>query len=256
MNLPRNHWLVRIVIAGLALFAHSSGAIPIVFSGSGANATSIQGTVDAFRATIGGINNGSAIGSQLTGRREIDWGNFAMNLPNPTDAFIGRGAVISTPGLDFAIFPVTPTFNAPTVLAPRSSILVDAFFTVPGSNQPAVSRAFGAVFSDVDLPNLTSITFLDSTNNPLASAFVPAANMGLSFLGVYFTDPDEQIASVRFSLGNGVSDLVYLNHLIFAEPIASARPQPLPEPGSLLLLSVSLLGAWFAREKSRKKTHI
>jgi hypothetical protein len=33
----------------------SSGATPIVFEGAGPDATSIQGTVDAFRASLGAI---------------------------------------------------------------------------------------------------------------------------------------------------------------------------------------------------------
>src|SRR5438874_1674367 len=49
-------------------------AAPIPFNVGGSNLTSsIQGTVDAFRAALGDPNNGNAPGPLFSGRREINW---------------------------------------------------------------------------------------------------------------------------------------------------------------------------------------
>src|SRR3546814_13289303 len=85
------------VAAGVAVtFALPAHAVPVTFSDAGADAASIQDTVDAFRAQIGGANNGNTPGTQPTGRREInrDGGRdspLATQFPTPLTPF-------STPG--------------------------------------------------------------------------------------------------------------------------------------------------------------
>ena len=51
----------------------------------GQTAASIQSTVDAFRAALGGSNNGNNPGPLLSGRREINWdgGNPAIWTRQP-----------------------------------------------------------------------------------------------------------------------------------------------------------------------------
>jgi hypothetical protein len=91
--------------------------------------------------------------------------------------------------------------------------------------------AFGAVFTDVDLPNSTSLQFFDSANNSLGVFFVPAAagSGTLSFLGVLF-NAGERVARVGITSGNaalgagvndgGATDLVVMDDSIYAEPQA------------------------------------
>src|SRR5262249_30329760 len=52
---------------------------PIVFQAAGPTAGAIQGTVDAYRAALGGPNNGNASGPLSSGRREINWDGGNVN---------------------------------------------------------------------------------------------------------------------------------------------------------------------------------
>ena len=91
----------------------SASAAPITFQASGADAASIQATVDAFRAAVstGGVNNGNTVGSLSDGRREVNWdgGGAAANatqFASPMNTFntggTTRGLVSTTPGGGFA----------------------------------------------------------------------------------------------------------------------------------------------------------
>ena len=70
----------------------------------------------------------------------------------------------------------------------------------------ATLSGFGAVFTDVDLANTTSIQYFDASNASLGTFFVPpgvpgaASSATLSFLGVTFTT--ERIARVQITTGN------------------------------------------------------
>src|SRR3982751_6265612 len=84
-------------------------AAPVTFSASGANASAIQSTVDAFRVTLGTLNANVA-GSFTSGRREINWDGVpdASSAPNslPANFFnvnSPRGVVFSTPGTGFEV---------------------------------------------------------------------------------------------------------------------------------------------------------
>jgi len=46
---------------------------PTVFQAAGPTVTSIQGSVDQYRAALGTTNNGNALGPLANGRREINW---------------------------------------------------------------------------------------------------------------------------------------------------------------------------------------
>jgi hypothetical protein len=104
-------------------------------------------------------------------------------------------------------------------------------FEIPGQAIPASVKGFGAVFSDVDAENTTSLEFFNGTRS-LGKFFVPAraAGSSFSFLGVRFNN-DERITKVRVShqgklsdgqkdiSAGGPADLVALDDFLFSEPI-------------------------------------
>ena len=201
-----------LVVSTLALIGSvAANAAPITFSASGSNAVSIQATVDAFRASLGTLNANTA-GSVGSGRREISWDGVpdAFSAPNnlPANFFnvnSPRGVVLSTPGTGFQVSAnagnptpiqfsnIDPSyissfepFSAQKLFTALGSTITDVNFFVPGSATPAFTTAFGAVFSDVDLANITSLQFFDPKNVSLGTFFVPnfAGTETFSFLGV------------------------------------------------------------------------
>ena len=245
-------------------------AAPILFTDSGANAAAIQDGVNAFRAALGDPNNGNALASLPSGRREINWdGGGAINGSPPTTPFTvfqnTRGATFTTPGTGLTQAPVSggllsldlinptyasafSTFSPNRLFTPLESNITDATFSVPGTNGsvPATVRGFGAVFTDVDLADSTSVEFFSQFGASLGIFNVPtgaSSDGSLSFLGVLF-DAGERIGRVRITSGNsalgptdnpgGGVDVVVMDDFLYAEP------QQVPEPASLALL---LLGA-------------
>ena len=272
---------VRIALAASAfVLAFSSIAVanPIVFTAAGANPASIQSAVDTFRTTLGSLNPNVA-GSFGSGRREINWDGVpdALSAPNnlPPNFFnvnSPRGAVFSTPGTGFQVSanaaagPVRfdnlnpaysaqfQTFSPQRLFTSLGSNILDVNFFEAGSNTPAFVSGFGSVFTDVDLADLTSIEFFDQNNLSLGTFFVPAANNGLSFLGVFFNG-GELISRVRITSGNlnvgatenGATDVVVMDDFIYGEPKA------VPEPTTVLLLGTGLFGIAAKVQKRRKE---
>jgi hypothetical protein len=79
------------------------------------------------------------------------------------------------------------------------------------STTASSTSAFGAVFTDVDLPGITSLQFFDPDNNLLGTFFAPAADNGLSFLGIAF-NAGERVGRVRINSGNlalGLSERIH-----------------------------------------------
>jgi len=250
---------------------------PISFSASGVNPAGIQTTVDAFRTALGTLNANVA-GSFGSGRREINWDGVpdALSAPNllPANFFnvnSPRGVVFSTPGTGFevsanaAVGPIEfdninptysaafQTFSTQRLFTALGSNITDVNFFVPGTTTASFTSGFGAVFTDVDLANSTSIQFFDLNNNSLGTFFAQTANNGLSFLGVQF-NAGERIGRVRITSGSGALgpnesptfDVVAMDDFIYGEP------GNVPEPGTLMLLGGGMIAFGLFRRRANK----
>ena len=269
-----------LAVAAAVLAGPAQGAIT-VFEAAAALPGGLTPTRDAFRAAVGGGNVAALHGDFGGLRREINWdgvGNaFAIPAALPANFFnttSPRGAVFSspTPGASFAVsakagagpailfgFPDDlQTFSAERLFASVGSRITDIAFFVPGTSTPAATRAFGAVFVDVETNNavdFTTVEFFNPANALIFSRTVlTAGNQGLSFLGGVAT-AGEQIARVRittpdnFLLSNGVRaneahDFVVMDDFLYGTPAA------VPEPGAwaMALLGLGALG-WKARRR-------
>jgi hypothetical protein len=262
------------VTAQAASAAKAPVEVPVVFQAAGPDVASIQSMVDAFRAALGGVNNGNVAGPLPEGRREINWdggGSTATSLvPTPFDGFlVNRGGRFTTPGSGFVQAPLdglATTFANPTyatIFQPFSPVRLfsaidskrtDARFFIPGGGElPATTKGFGAIFSDVDsqqaavvnvhgkkqTANPTTVLFYDVDDKVLHAAVVPASagNGSLSFLGVMFTDA--RIARVRINAGNvapGPNDLAKRD-VVMMDDFIYGEPQAVEGPAALRMLT-------------------
>jgi hypothetical protein len=235
--------------------------IPVtVIQAAGPTASSIQSAVDAYRTALGGVNNGNGA-PVATGRREINWdggGSTATSAgPTPFDVFLNtRGGRFVTPGSGFVQVPVAnvadffgnpgyanifSAFSQVRLFSPVGSNETEAQFFVPGGGLiPAVNRGFGAVFTDIDLPDgsgpgrkrgnrqsSTLLEYYDAAGNLIFSSFAPASpgDGSLSFFGIVFDDP--RIAKVVITTDavpgendTQESDVVLMDDFLYGEPQA------------------------------------
>lgn len=261
-NLGKRSFFSVLVFAGVMSIASAGyGHDAIVFQAAGPNASSIQSTVDQFRSAIGGINNGNAPGPIASGRREINWdgGGSLLTAPGPTpfDVFLNtRGNRSTTPGAGFvqatpagladffgnqSYATIFKAFSPSRLFSAIGSNLTETTFFEPGSgdSKPATTRAFGVVFTDVDLPDgsgpggkrgnrhaSTLVEYFGADGELLFSSFVAASpgDGGLSFLGIVL--PDARIARVRITAGGAIpgaddsDDVVMMDDFIYGEPRA------------------------------------
>jgi hypothetical protein len=229
--------LAVVTWAPLRQTAYAQGYVaPVVFQAAGPTAASIQASVDAFRAALGGTNNGNAPGPLAEGRREINWdGGGATTSANAETPFTGfqttRGALFTTPGNGFvqATLPGLATtfgnltyetnfqfFSPIRVFSAIGSNVTEARFFVPGnSTAAATTTGFGAIFTDVDQPDGSGpggsrgylgasalIEYFGSYGELLFTSAVPSSpGSSLSFFGVVYSDA--RIARVRITSGDG-----------------------------------------------------
>lgn len=266
--------LTCVVLTGLA---STSWAGFTTFEATGADPASITATRDAFRAAIGGGTVAGANGSFGGLRREINWDGVpdarADSNALPANFFnvnSPRGVVFATPGTGFLVSAnaglATPplfgfpndfqTFSPQRLFTAVDSNITDISFFVPGTNTPASTSAFGAIFTDVEVASLTKIEFFDQNNVLQYSRDVlVSGNQGLSFLGANAT-AGEDIFRVRITsglntivangvLGNPNDDVVVMDDFIYSEPVA------VPEPGTLGLTVVGVMGVLLAMRRKR-----
>jgi len=261
-----------IALAGAVTFVPIASA-QLVRSGSGANPAGIQAIVDQYRADLGTLNP-NQIGSFPDGRREINWDGVPDNLAAPNNLpgnFFNvnspRGAVFSTPGTSVRVSAddsnptnapvrfgdINPsyvntfqTFSAQRLFSPIGSNIVDLTFRVPGSDTPALSRGFGAVYTDVDVVENTSFEYFDLSGQSLGAFNTPVSNNGLSFLGVSFPTP--VVARVRIRYGNAAlgpddappgTDVAVMDDFIYGEPQAVPEPAEIGAIGMIAIAGVT-----------------
>ena len=210
----------------------------------------INASLDQFRHLLGDQLNTTP--GQVTGRREANWDGvpeqlLGKKLPadflNPVGAQAAvsnqRGLIYSVGGNfqvsknNFAEINPTATnqfssFSGDKSFANTSGSLWDVEFQVAGKSEAAFVRGFGIVFSDVDLPNSTSMEFF-SDQRSLGKFFAPAKQgSNFSFLGVYFKNEKVTRITVvhdghldqgqKDISDNGPSDLVTMDNFLWNEP--------------------------------------
>ncbi len=246
----------RIALATAAL--SSFGLIPAqaqtVFSGAGSAGATAQ--FDAFRAALGGVNNGTGGGPQAGGRREVDWDAVKLdgtdfggktqvivpgkNVGIPVNRFGARGAtfeeVYSVSGDGFeSINPSSagqfPAFSPKNTFAMFDDNTIGMSFNLAGTTTGAGTRGFGAIFLDTELANTSSIEYFHGSAS-LGKYFVPVGGSGQpEFLGVLFNSP--LITSVELTLGN--TSLFSLDSQ--GHPVAGGKDDPFGASASNLVVT-------------------
>lgn len=215
MQTVRQHLLFA-ALAGSSLLFGAASQAQVVRSAAG-DLAAVTVARDAFRADLGGGTTAGANGSFGGVRREINWDGTpdGFSRPNllPSDFFnftSARGVVFFNAHADsFAVSAKTgnPTatpvhfadfdpayetkfaaFSAQRLFISIWEPTYEVKFFVPGTNRPALVSGFGAVFTDVDIADRSSIEYFDRGGNSLGRYAVPAAagDQTFSFLGVSF----------------------------------------------------------------------
>jgi hypothetical protein len=277
-----------VMLAVLLMLVPGQASALQIFMDTGALASAIQDTVDAYRAALGDPNNANAPGPLAAGRREINWdggGPPVVNGTPPVTPFTvfqnTRGATFTTPGIGLtqapsgavppggtnALSDINPTyaglflfFSPNRLFAPIGSNITEGLFSIPGTggNVPAGVSGFGAVFSDVDLQGATTIEYFDNFGDSIGEFVVPATtgNQTFSFLGIVLGPGEGLVSRILITTGttalgpneSATVDLVVMDDFLYGEP------QQIPQPRSALLLGIGLVVtgglAWRARRRA------
>jgi hypothetical protein len=220
-----------------------------VVKGSG----DLTASLTEFRHLLG--DNLNTTPGQTGGRREVNWDGVAANLNNndafpfdffnTTDAtapagrkrglvYVNYGTSFRVDSSDFAGIDASYAaqfnpFSGKRTFSGANNNITQVAFQVPGETTAATVNGFGAVFSDVDDANSSSLEFFNGTKS-LGLFKVPVAGANsFSFLGVFF--PNDKITRVRIVAGNaklaagvkdlsdgGTKDLVVMDDFFYSEP--------------------------------------
>jgi hypothetical protein len=263
-----------VALSGVLLISPIDAGAITIFSDAGANTVAIQDTVDAYRAALGNPNNMNNPGPLATGRREINWdggGPPVIDGTAPVTPFVTfqntRGGTFTTPGTGLTQAAATggllsldlinptyanlfATFSPNRLFTPLGSNITDGSFSIPGSGGATAAgvRGFGAVFSDVDLADTTSIEYFDTDGNSLGVFDVPEfqGDQTFSFFGITTSGAEPLIGSIRIVTGNAALgpnesaevDLVVMDDFIYGEPQLAVN---VAQPWPLLMLGLGLL---------------
>jgi hypothetical protein len=240
---PRPRLLLLPVLILLGAAAPADAAIT-VRQAAGASPVSIQAAVDQFRDDLGPSNDSFPAGE--SGRREIDWDGVPDSQADPhmlpDGSYGARGVVLTTPGSGLQVSADAsnlddepPLFGRPSLFeafspqrlfSPLGSTVTDVAFVVPGGTDPALSRGFGAVFTNVDTAGRSRIELFDATGALIVARNVPPAsgNATLSFLGISLDEG--RVARVRIKSGDNppdsavtTNDTTVLDDFVYGEPI-------------------------------------
>lgn len=236
-----------------------------VYAASGGSPTSILTEVDRFRRDLGDLNPNEAR-SFPGGRREINWDGVGGTQGNdnlPGDFFhktSPRGLIMATPGRrmkvsgdqgspSFLMRDITRDewglaefgpFSGEKFFATIGSTITDVEFRIPGTDEVACVRGFGAIFMDIDRGGQSSLEFLlsDGTTRVFRPHLPPAKSKGLSFIAARFQDVC--IANVRITSGDHPVDTpdipvpfpdgVGLDDFIYGEPLSLTAKLPATTP--------------------------
>jgi hypothetical protein len=257
--------LLRATAAVLCLSGMGLSASAVGAAGNGANgkptltqgAGNIAPVIAKYQRRLG-TDHGGVPQSFPSGRREINWDGVPdeFSEPNsyPPDFFNAptepraRGVVLSTPGEHLGVSAgtdnpsgalvrfgdINPTYvetfrtNSPEKLfSPVGSNVATIKFYVPGTSTPALTRGFGAVYTDVDSKETAAFTFYDAKGKVLGTYPVPKSKDGLSFLGVSFPKPVVSKVKIVYGtskLGPNDSkkhDVAVMDDFIYGEPQAA-----------------------------------
>ena len=244
----------------LAVAAAPAPALPTPTTFAGVGGTNTAGGAlnarSAFLAAIGGADNGSRIGSASGGVRTVTWDGVpdADAAPNAFpaayyDVLVPRGLLLHTPGNGFEVSStaagqtlfanINPTyagdfaaFSPSRLLAPIGSNLTEVRFLEPSSPDFALTRGFGAIFSNVRTPNATNVELFSAGGTSLGKFFVPTSASAAQpeFLGILFPSAivaRAEIVTGTAALSAATNDGPPATNVVALDDFAYAEPQPL-----------------------------
>ena len=225
---------------------------PVTVTGVGHD--DVASAIAEYVGLIGGSDNGGEPGARDTGYRTITWDALPDELAAPNlyvsdffnapEAPRARGAVITTDGdglmvsadddnpsgtpsrfgnLNPTYADVFTPFSEARLFSPVGSNVADLEFFVPGTDEPAGVRGFGAVYLDVDTDH-TAFEYFDVDGRSLGTYGAPVADGDVSFLGLLFEEP--VIHRVRITYGTvelgpadaGDDDVAVMDDFVYSEP--------------------------------------
>lgn len=217
-----------IVVADAPLSAPPvPGALSTMFTGGGS--TAAPNAENAFKAAIGGTDNGAIPREQSSGLRDVNWDGIPTDGSDSLGATSINAHTVSLPpsrvqswglrvngplavsddafasanaGTNNKLHP----FTSPSLAAPfnTNTLELDVIApTAPGSAPAAAAtRGLGAIFTNVNLPNTTWIDYYNG-DSLVSRVFAPTAAAGAaSFAGALF--PSAIVTKVVITLGTAM----------------------------------------------------